>query len=112
MLIGSKLRKADFTAAHLQAAQLGQSDLRGSKFDCGFVREGYPPEQCPQLQGASLDRASLQGARLSWVETQGTSLWGANLQDASLDHARLQGASLGLAQLQGVSLEGAALQST
>ena len=62
------------------------------------------------MQGASLDRAELQGALLNRVQLQGASLDRAQLQRASLYGAQLQGAILDQAQLQGASLEGARLQ--
>ena len=117
VLINAKLRKADFTAAQLQGAQLDDSDLRGAKLECGT---GEPPQQCVQLQraslkrarlqGASLDGAQLQGAMLRWARLQGVSLKGTQLQGAVLTWARLQGASLDAAHLQGAVLEDAFLQ--
>jgi len=117
MLINARLRKADFTAAQLQGAQLDYSDLRGAKFECGT---GEPPQQCvqlqraslknAQLQGASLGGAQLQGAVLKWARLQGASLDGAQLQGAVLTWARLQGASLNRTHFQGAVLENAFLQ--
>jgi uncharacterized protein YjbI with pentapeptide repeats len=98
VLIGAKLRKADFTAAQLRGSQFDRSDLRGAKFECATFDPN--PQQCAQLQGASLIGAELQGARLDQAELQG----------ALLDHAQLQGASLYVAQLQVASLQGAELQ--
>jgi uncharacterized protein YjbI with pentapeptide repeats len=108
VLIGAKLRKADFTGAQLQGAKFEKSDLRGAKFECGDNKEHSP--QCAQLQGASLDSAQLQGASLDEAQLQGASLDKAQLQGASLDKAQLQGASLDEAQLQGASLDEAQLQ--
>jgi Pentapeptide repeats (8 copies) len=100
VLIGAKLRKADFTAVQLQGAQLGDADLRGAKFECSNPQRA---QQCAQLQGASRVHAQLQGASLDEAELQDASLFGAGLQGASLDAAELQGASLDEAQLQGAS---------
>ena len=125
VLIGARLRNADFTAAQLQGAQLDHSDLRGAKFECPAPSSLL--EQCTQLrdaslynaqlQGASLegallavallDYAQLQGASLNNAELERTSLANAQLQGASLNGAQLLGASLIKAQLQGASLDGA-----
>jgi uncharacterized protein YjbI with pentapeptide repeats len=125
VLIGAKLRKADFTAAQLQGAQLQVSDLRGAKFGCGTLEGpvllGRPVhlvsgalvlqlQQCAHLQGASLDFASLQGASLDHAQLHGAGLFYVQLQGASLDRAQLQGASLDHAQLAGASLKEAQLQ--
>jgi hypothetical protein len=109
VLIGAKLRKADFTAAQLQSARLDGSDLRDARFDCGNFEKSHP-QQCAQLQGASLDWAQLQGARLDWAQLQGASLLGGELQGASLHRAQLTGARLDGAQLQGATLDSAQLQ--
>ncbi|HEY8005300.1 MAG TPA: pentapeptide repeat-containing protein [Methylocella sp.] len=129
VLIGAKLRKADFTSARLQGARLDGSDLRNARFECDDRGSAEP--QCAQLQGASLNGAQLQGASLDGaqlqdarlldgVQLQGASLkgtklqgaWlvGAQLQGASLDYAQLQGAQLNFVQLQGASLTSAELQ--
>jgi Pentapeptide repeats (8 copies) len=97
VLIGAKLRKADFTAAQLQGAQLDDSDLRGAKFQC-------VQQQCTQIEGASVDNSQLLGASLYRVQLQGARLYGSQLQGASLDGAQLQGASLYDVGLAGVSL--------
>jgi uncharacterized protein YjbI with pentapeptide repeats len=129
VLTNSKLRKADFTAASLQNAQLVDADLRGVKFDCAKVRSNKKSDDCTnlqdaqlsgaQLQEASLERAKLQGADLSQAllqgaelqdaELQGVSLWQAQLQGADLRGARLEGAEIGGANLQGVELDNARL---
>jgi uncharacterized protein YjbI with pentapeptide repeats len=116
VLINATLRKADFTAAQLQGAQLDNSDLRGAKFQCAMHEDSTlqglaaVPQQCVQLQGASLDGAQLQGASLDGAQLQGASLDGAQLQRASLERVQLQGASLDGAQLQGAVLRWARLQ--
>jgi uncharacterized protein YjbI with pentapeptide repeats len=106
VLVGAHFRNADFTAARLQGANLSGADLQEAKFECVG-----PPlhESCAQLQGASLDRAQLQGATLYGAQLQGASLDRAQLQGASLDRAQLLGASLAGAQLQGASLDRAQL---
>jgi hypothetical protein len=68
----------------------------------------------PDLSGASLDRASLVGARLVGASLDRASLDrarldGASLVGASLDRASLDGASLDRASLDGASLVGASL---
>ena len=129
VLIGAKLRKADFTSAQLQGAQLDGSDLRNAKFECDDRGSAEP--QCAQLQGASfngaqlqgasldgaqlqdarlLDGVQLQGASLKGTKLQGAWLVGARLQGAALDYAQLQGAQLNFVQLQGASLTSAELQ--
>jgi uncharacterized protein YjbI with pentapeptide repeats len=109
VLIGATLRKADFTGVQLQGAQFDQADLREAKFDCGNALR-YPPQQCPHLQGASLNGAQLQGASLNHVQLQGASLFVVQLQGALLFRAQLQGATLIYARLQGASLDQAQLQ--
>jgi hypothetical protein len=59
------------------------------------------------LVGASLNRASLVGASLYGASLDGASLVGASLYGASLDGASLDGASLDGAYLVGASLVGA-----
>jgi uncharacterized protein YjbI with pentapeptide repeats len=109
VLIGAKLREADFTAARLQGAVLRYADLRGAKFECGDLF-AYPPQQCAQLQGAILDFAELQGTILDFAQLRGASLIMAKVQGASFDQAQLEGANLGFAQLQGAYLFEANLQ--
>jgi uncharacterized protein YjbI with pentapeptide repeats len=114
VLIGAGLSKVDFTAAHLEGARLESADLRAAKFGCGqhwFEGEDQRNDPtCAQLQGASLDRAQLQGALLDAASLQGASLDHAELQGALLDHAELMGASLKDAHLEGASLNYAELQ--
>lgn len=121
VLIDARLRKADLTGAFLQAANLTQADLREAHLACAHPSDVLPkPDDCTQLQGASLGAAQLQAASLVGAQLQGASfvgaqlqgalLGGARLQGASLDRARLQGASLGFAQLQGTLLASAQLQ--
>ena len=114
VLIGAKLRKADFTAAQLQGAQFAKSDLRGAKFECNL--DVVPAQQCANLQRASLDNAQLQGALLGSAQLQGAKLLYAHLNGAKLESVNLQGAILGSAQLQGAELydpqlQGASLDS-
>jgi uncharacterized protein YjbI with pentapeptide repeats len=108
MLIGANLRKADFSAAHLQGARLDYADLRSAKVGCGNTQV-YPWQQCAQAQGASFYEAQLQRAWLIGARLQGAVLYYAYLQGASLSRAQLQGAELG-ARLQGASLKYAHLQ--
>ena len=61
------------------------------------------------LDGASLVRARLVGARLDGASLVGASLDGARLVGASLDGASLVGASLDGARLVGARLDGASL---
>jgi uncharacterized protein YjbI with pentapeptide repeats len=131
-LIGAELRKVEFIVPDLRRARLDGAKLTGARFACAARAGGgsLGSDDCPQLQGASLggarlqgasldeaqlqgawlDGAELQGASLDRAQLQGASLNGAALQDASLDRAQLQGASLDVAWLQGASLNGAALQ--
>src|SRR5258708_205528 len=106
VLIGAKLRKADFTGAWLQGARLDDADLREAKFDCADTWR-----ECAQLQGASFQGAQLLGVSLVRAELQGEVLAGAQLQGAKLLGAHLQGATLSSAQLQGATLDSAQLQA-
>jgi uncharacterized protein YjbI with pentapeptide repeats len=108
VLIGSGLRKADFTAARLQGADLEDADLRDAKFKCAGKMKGK--QDCPQLQGARLSFANLQGVVLRDVRLQGADLKNAQLQGADLERAQLQGADLVFARLQGADLVSAQLQ--
>jgi uncharacterized protein YjbI with pentapeptide repeats len=115
VLIGAKLRKADFTGAWLQDAHLVGADLREAIFECAVSEK-----ECSKLRGASfrgarlagasLVRADLQGATLDGAGLQGAKLLSARMQGAILDGAQLQGATLDSAQLQGASLRNASLQ--
>jgi uncharacterized protein YjbI with pentapeptide repeats len=113
VLIGAKLRKADFTAAQLQRARLDASDLRGAKFECPG-RSLFGPlmklPDCAQLQGAGLIWARLQGASLAGAQLQGASLDAADLQEASFIYAQLLGASLVDADARAAAFSGAQLQ--
>jgi uncharacterized protein YjbI with pentapeptide repeats len=111
------LRKADFSGAYLQGADLTTADLRNANFACTglanspsglSVRIG--DNVCTQLQGAKLKGAQLQGAALRVAQLQGADLTGALLQGVDLSSAQLQGVDLSLAQLQGANLPGAQLQ--
>ena len=112
VLIGANLSKADLTAVRLQGARLGGVNLRGANLGCASRRgdDKQRPEDCAQLQGASLNRAQLQGASLGSAQLQGASLGSAQLQGATLYGAQLRGASLIFAKLQGASLDDAQLQ--
>ena len=120
VLIGSTLRKADFTGAWMQGAKLGSSDLREAKFECDATRDEGPkgPEQrCAQLQGSSFVGSSLEGASFVNAQLDGALFYRAQLEAASFIGAQLNGAALDSAQLQGASLdsahlEGASLVST
>ena len=61
VLIGSGLRKVDFTGARLQGAELEDVDLREASIGCAEVSEGEE-RGCAQLQRVSLSDAQLQGA--------------------------------------------------
>lgn len=123
VLIGSTLRKVDFTAAWMHDATLGSSDLREARFECDTFRQvgAVAPEvRCTDLRGASfvgsqLQASSFVGARLEGAlfyraQLQGASLLGANLMGAALDSAQLQGATLDSVRLDGASLVSAQLQ--
>jgi uncharacterized protein YjbI with pentapeptide repeats len=123
VLIGSTLRKVDFTAAWLQGAKFGSSDLREAKFECDASRESTvdgPQLRCAQLQGASFVGSQLQGSSFVNAELtgalfyraklQGAAFIGAELRGAALDGALLHGASFDSAHLEGASLVGSQLQ--
>jgi uncharacterized protein YjbI with pentapeptide repeats len=102
------LRKADFTGAILNQAQLKEAKLQNARFLCasaGGVWEG----RCADLQDANLYLANLQGAELFGAHLQGAILHTAELQGADFESAQLQGAELFGAQLQGAKLFGAIL---
>ena len=117
-LESGRLRKVDFTDAHLRGAWLVGADLRETKWGNADLRDAAL--WGAQLQGASMRRArmwgawlphaQLQGASLDWAELQGARLWGAHLEGASFRSAQLQGASLDDAELQAASLAHAHLQ--
>jgi uncharacterized protein YjbI with pentapeptide repeats len=122
VLIDAKLRKVDFTAAHLAGAFLNRADLREAKF-CGVskvnvqvdpsgerIRRDEDTKICAELRGARLISAQLQGTSLEEVHLEGAWLGEAQMQGASLERAHLQGASLDFARLYGASLNGAELQ--
>jgi uncharacterized protein YjbI with pentapeptide repeats len=109
VLIGSGLRKADFTAARLQGANLYAADLRDARFGCALSPD-QEQDCAAQLQGAYLVWANLQGADLGDANLQGAALREAQLEGARLSHAGLQGADLSNAKLQGADLSNAKLQ--
>lgn len=113
VLLDARMRKVDFTAAHLQGALLSGADLREAKFGCDQGVASFGPEsfpRCAQLQGAALRGAQLQGTSFDRAQLQGAQLGRARLDGASLDRAQLQGAELSHAQLPGAILSGAQLQ--
>ena len=97
----------------MQNARLDFSDFRDALFDCAIQPEGVTPDvlrDCPQLQGASLYNANLQGTSLNFTQLQGASLDSALLQGASLRNTQLQGTTYFSAKLQGASFESVQLQ--
>jgi Cdc6-like AAA superfamily ATPase len=68
------------------------------------------PSTVPDLTGANLQRAFLQGADLQRAGLQRADLQGADLRRAYLREANLQGANLGEADLRGAYLRGADLR--
>ena len=118
VLVRTDLRKADFTGAVLDDA-----DLSGGRFDQAYfycAREDKTQRTgCTSLLNAKLDDASLRGAELHYAHLEGASfrraklhlanLTGAHLQAATLDAAQLHHANLLNSDLRGASLKRAQL---
>jgi uncharacterized protein YjbI with pentapeptide repeats len=120
----ARLRKTDFTGAHLQDAIFVVADLREARFGCDGI--SVNEWQCADLRGATLEGAHLQGAPCSVsipfldrrLQPQLDQPQHGTIRDAtshrfekaSLVSAQLQGVDLAGAQLQGASLDGALLQ--
>jgi uncharacterized protein YjbI with pentapeptide repeats len=121
VLIGSDLRKADFTGANLSLARLDWADAAGAQFGCGDTgvpgKTIWPDDGCTWLRGASLANAKLQGASFANAHMEGSilveaQLQGANLAGVELQAAVLTGADLTAANLRGAKLHGAYLLET
>jgi uncharacterized protein YjbI with pentapeptide repeats len=121
VLIGSDLRKVDFTGANLSLARLDWADAAGAQFGCGDTgvpgKPIWPDDGCTWLRGASLANAKLQGASFANAHMEGcilveAQLQGANLVGAELQAAALTGADLTAANLRGAKLQGAYLLET
>jgi uncharacterized protein YjbI with pentapeptide repeats len=122
VLIGSDLRKVDFTGANLSLARLDWADAAGARFGCADTgvrgkKTSWPDEGCTWLRGASLANANLQGASFVNAHMEGcilveAQLQGANLVGAVLQAAVLAGADLTAANLTGAKLHGAYLLET
>jgi uncharacterized protein YjbI with pentapeptide repeats len=127
VLVNDDLRKADFTGAMLDGAQLNATKLQAARFGFGTVGETvhYTSMRAASLvnvqaQGAALDfvdlrnalfdHAGLEGASLVGADLEGATLASADLRGASLDNADLMGASLGKADLRGATLLSTHLQ--
>ena len=106
VLVRTDMRKADFTGAILNDA-----DLSGGRFDEAlFYCATKDLPKCTSLLNAKLDNASLKGAKLHNAHLEGASLKGAKLQLADLTDARLQAANLDAAQLHLAKLNRSDLQ--
>ena len=106
VLVRTDMRKADFTGAILNDA-----DLSGGRFDEAlFYCATKDSPKCTSLLNAKLDNASLKGAKLHNAHLEGASLKGAKLQLADLTDARLQAANLDAAQLHLAKLNRSDLQ--
>src|SRR5205823_1248836 len=104
---GTVLRKADFTAAYLEGADLTTADFRDANFVCTGTAEtrsglsvfstsiqpGRQPA-CTRLQGANITGARLQGANLAGAQLQGATLPGAQIQGEDIASAHHQEARL------------------
>jgi uncharacterized protein YjbI with pentapeptide repeats len=121
VLIGSDLRKVDFTGANLSLARLDWADAAGAQFGCADTgvrgKKSWPDDGCTWLRGASLANANLQGASFVNAHMEGCILVEAQLQGAKLAGAVLQaavlaGAALTAADLTGAKLHGAYLLET
>jgi uncharacterized protein YjbI with pentapeptide repeats/transposase-like protein len=107
LLNRSDLHGSDLTWADLSGAQMWKTLAKG-KLEEAELQGAYLEKA--QLQGARLNAAKLQGAYLKEAQLQGAELRYANLQGADLRGAMFQGADLSYANLQGADLRGAGLQ--
>jgi uncharacterized protein YjbI with pentapeptide repeats len=121
VLIGSDLRKVDFTGANLSLARLDWADAAGAQFGCGDTgvpgKTIWPDDGCTWLRGTSLANAKLQGTSFANAHMEGcilveAELQGANLAGVELQVAVLTGADLTAANLTGAKLQGAYLLET
>lgn len=74
-------------------------DLRGANLNCA------------QLQGVNFRGVNLRGADLNWADLRGSNLRGANLSYTNLSWATLRKADFSCANLTGANLRGANLSS-
>jgi hypothetical protein len=95
VLVRTDMRKADFTGAILDGADLSSGRFDEARFYCA-TRDS---PKCTSLVNATLDNASLKGAKLHDAHLEGASLRGAKLHLADLTDAHLQAANLDEAQL-------------
>ena len=116
VLARTDLRKADFTGAVLNDADLSRGRFAYARFGCAVPQERLGCTSLltgvlekAQLQNASFQGSDLQGAKFTSANLQGANLQEANLQGADLTGAKLQGADLTRANLQGADLTGANL---
>ncbi len=90
-------------------------DAIGARGESGLKLEKeaeYKPDlRLVELRRASLQKANLSDARLSWADLTGAALGEANLSNAILNQADLTGTTLGGTKLSGASLNRATLQS-
>jgi len=121
-------RRADFSRARLEKAQMVGIDLRGARLEETRLVEAEMPyalltgtnfssarlEKADltggvQAQGANFLIASLQGADLTGAQLQFADFSSAGMQGATLDYAAMQGAVLRDADLEAASLQQAKL---
>jgi uncharacterized protein YjbI with pentapeptide repeats len=111
-------RRADFTRAKLDGANLTGIDVRGAKFNDAKMEAAalpYANLQGANFSSARLDKADLtggiqgQGANFLLANLQGADLTGANLMGADFSNADLTGAVLAYAHLDLVNMRDARL---
>lgn len=113
-------RRANFTRAKLQDAQLAGIDLRFAKLEEARLESAELPYSVligANFSSAHLEKADLtggvqaQGANFLIASLQGADMTGAQLQFATLSNTTMQGAVLTLAQLQGAQLRDTDLEA-
>lgn len=115
---GADFKGSDFTKAHLQQAQLIQTNFSSSHLAQARLSEAQLAKswfkradlQRAQLNGANLQEAQLKQACLAWAQLEGADCRKASLIATNLEHANLKGADFGQAILSGADLRFAELR--
>jgi uncharacterized protein YjbI with pentapeptide repeats len=113
-LIGTTLRKADLTAAHLNGADLSDADLSGAilySADLTAADLSSANLNSAHLSSAHLNSANLTAANLTVADLSSADLTRANLTAANLTNATLSSADLTNATLSDATLRNARLNS-
>ena len=93
---------------NLEESWLNGADLNKASLEKAVLTGAYIKES--RMQGADLHDAQMQGADLHDARMQGADLHDARMQGADLHNARMQGADLRDAQMQGADLRDAQMQ--